>query len=165
MITLTIAGEPLQVELNYGAFRRIKAATGLDLLKPHEPIDDPGERPLQRLMEEPELILQCVEAIISGQGSVADRKQLQGWQDTFGGSDFGAAFEAIVTGWVDFFRQAGQPAKADMILNHLDVMTKAAEAYQETLATQNLGEALQTVVRDELTNVIQKATSKPRSGV
>lgn len=156
-------GQPertLTWELNFGAMRRVKALTGLDLLKPHEPVDDPGARPLQQLLEDPALIASVMQAVGEPAGLTAEDL------DTATASQLGFFFEQLIAGWVDFFQQAGQPAKAQLILNHLDLMTKAASKYQETLAQSDLSQVMQDVVKTELHKMIDtiRPTSSAASG-
>lgn len=149
MKTIDVAGQSLTFELTFGMMRRIQSQTGLDLLRPHEPVDSPADRPLQKLLEDTGVLYDVLEAI-------ATRQE---WKpeaiEAVTASELGAFFEALIEAWVDFFRQAGQPAKAELILQHLDVMTKAAETYQATLKTSNLTEVMQQKVREEMEGMIE----------
>lgn len=127
-------GRAWDLFLTLGSLKRIKAATGLDMLDLRQWTAE--SNPLNRLSQDPVVLADTLCALCRSQ---LDQRGLTDEQfaDALGGEAIDDALLALVEEWADFFHQGRKPTESTLLRQALDVLKEVRArnaAMAETLA-------------------------------
>lgn len=135
-------GRAWDLFLTLGSLKRIKAATGLDMLDLRQWSAE--SNPLNRLSQDPVVLADTLFALCRSQLDVRGLTDEQ-FADSLGGEAIDDALLALVEEWSDFFHQGRKPTESTLLRQALDVLKEVRArnaATAETLAKVTVGEIL-----------------------
>lgn len=155
-------GRAWDLFLTLGSLKRIKAATGLDMLDLRQ-WESNETNPLNRLSHDPAVLADTLCALCRSQ---LDSRGLTDEQfaDALGGEAIDDALMALVEEWADFFHQGRKPTESTLLRQSLKVLTEIRArnaATAETLSKITVEQILNRSPTNSPESLVSTPTPSP----